>query len=360
VDRGGFWSYDSGACRAASRNANAPSYRYKDLGLRLARVPSGAPALEAKTPLAVAPFTDVDAKRIAALPAAEQVEEVRKELMRRNLGFDGKMDTKIEDGKVTELRIVTDQVTDIAPLRVFNALAALDCSGTQTNWRGNGQLSDLTPLRGMTFTGLTHLDLNWTKVSDAGLAHFKDCKGLSRLGLHNTPVSDVGLAYFKDCKSLTYLAVGLSISVTDKGLTNFKDCKNLTFLNLDGLPVSDAGLAYFKDCKNLTHLNLNSTRVSDVGLAHFKVCNDLSYLSLYHTQVSDAGLALFKDCNDLTVLFIDRTKVTDFSLLKRMPLKELRCDFKPERDAEILRAIKTLEKINDKPAAEFWRGVEKK
>ena len=41
-----------------------------------------------------------------------------------------------------------------------------------------------------------------------------------------------------------------------------------------------------------------------------------------------------------------------------MPLKEIWCDFKPERDAEILRSIKTLEKINGKPAAEFWKDVE--
>jgi len=43
-----------------------------------------------------------------------------------------------------------------------------------------------------------------------------------------------------------------------------------------------------------------------------------------------------------------------------MPLKELWCDFQPERDAEILRSIKTLETINGKPAAEFWKEVEKK
>jgi hypothetical protein len=36
----------------------------------------------------------------------------------------------------------------------------------------------------------------------------------------------------------------------------------------------------------------------------------------------------------------------------------LRCDFRPERDAAILRAIGTLKTINDKPAAIFWREVE--
>jgi len=43
-----------------------------------------------------------------------------------------------------------------------------------------------------------------------------------------------------------------------------------------------------------------------------------------------------------------------------MPLTELKCDFKPERDADILRCVKTLEKINDKPAAQFWKEVDAK
>ena len=52
------------------------------------------------------------------------------------------------------------------------------------------------------------------------------------------------------------------------------------------------------------------------------------------------------------------TQVSDLSPLKGIPLKDLRCDFKPERDTEILRSIKTLETINDKPVAEFWKEVE--
>ena len=51
-------------------------------------------------------------------------------------------------------------------------------------------------------------------------------------------------------------------------------------------------------------------------------------------------------------------KLADLSPLKGMPLKRLSCDFKPERDTELLRSIKTLEMINDKPAEEFWKEVE--
>ncbi len=159
--------------------------------MRLARVPSGAPSPEAKTPPpAVAPFTDADVQRIAALPAEQQVEEVRKGLKKRNPGFDGKLEHKIENGVVTEVKIVTDYVTDIAPIRVFNALRVLECRGTNTD-KPNGLLADLTPLEGMNLAGLKNLKLVETKVSDAGMVYFKECKALAVLDLSSPKTSDV-------------------------------------------------------------------------------------------------------------------------------------------------------------------------
>ena len=76
--------------------------------------------------------------------------------------------------------------------------------------------------------------------------------------------------------------------------------------------------------------------------------------------MGNAGLAYLKDCKELTWVNITSTRVTDLSLLKGMPLKGLYCDFRPERDAEILRSISTLETINGKPAVEFWKDAEKK
>jgi hypothetical protein len=186
---------------------------------------------------AIAPFTDADVQRIAALPAAEQVEEVRKELVRRNPGFDGKMEHKIKGGVVTEIRIVTDKVTDIAPIRVWSALRVLDCHGT---W-GNGLKADLTPLEGMNLAGLTHLNLSDTKVTDARMVSLKDCKDLRYLNLANT-------------------------KVTDKGLANFKDCKNLTKLFLDSTQVADAGLVDLARLDKLIELNLANTKVTANGV----------------------------------------------------------------------------------------------
>jgi serine/threonine protein kinase/formylglycine-generating enzyme required for sulfatase activity len=380
--RGGCWVDDLGGNgRAAVRQAAAPGARSHFFGLRVARVPSGAASPEVKTRPAIGPFTDADVQRIAALPAAEQVEEVRKELMRRNPGFDGKFEHKIEDGVVTEFRIVTDQVTDIAPIRVFNALRVVDLGGTHTNYHPNGQLADLSSLKGMNLTELTKLNLNLTKVGDVGLVHFKDCTNLTYLGLGATRVSDNGLAYFKNCKSLTSLELfyipasdaGLAYfkdckgltrlnlvgtKVSDAGLANFKDCKNLTTLSLDRTQVGDAGMVHFQDCKSLTDLGLAETKVSDVGLVHFKDCKKLIYLSLTFTQVGDAGLARLKGM-PLRVLWIYNTGITDLTPLQGMPLEKIYLTPKNiTRGLDILRDMKSLKTIGIReqawPAAEFW------
>jgi hypothetical protein len=38
-----------------------------------------------------------------------------------------------------------------------------------------------------------------------------------------------------------------------------------------------------------------------------------------------------------------------------MPLKKLNCDYSADRDAKILRSIKTLDTINEKPAKEVLK-----
>ena len=57
----------------------------------------------------------------------------------------------------------------------------------------------------------------------------------------------------------------------------------------------------------------------------------------------------------LTLLTLKGTAVTDLAPLKDLPLKVLGCDYQAARDAKILRAIKTLETINGKPAAEVLK-----
>jgi hypothetical protein len=51
-----------------------------------------------------------------------------------------------------------------------------------------------------------------------------------------------------------------------------------------------------------------------------------------------------------------RTAVTDLTPIQGMPLKQLRLDYRPDRE-KFVRSFKDLKFINEKPAAEFWKEV---
>jgi Leucine-rich repeat (LRR) protein len=98
----------------------------------------------------------------------------------------------------------------------------------------------------------------------------------------------------------------------------------------------------------LTVLSCNSTQVGDLTpLAGMK----LTVFSCTDTPVNDlqplTGMPL-------TVLWCDATRVKDLSPVAEAPLREIRCDFVANRDASILRGIRTLTKINEQSAAMFW------
>jgi formylglycine-generating enzyme required for sulfatase activity len=200
VLRGGsYWSPPQ-FCRAANRFVHLPSYRYGNIGLRLARVP-------------------VDPDRRAAAWA---------------LSVGGVIDIR-EEGKSSKLRPGTD-----LPGGLFE---------------------------------LTSADLRGPKVSDDGLA-------------------------------------------------NFKDCRNLTYLIVQGPHVSDAGLAHFKDCTLVTYLNLEGTEVTDAGLAHFQASSDLTALVLPHTQIGDSAIdriATFKRLRGVNLKFTPVTEAGAKRLAAALP-----------------------------------------
>jgi serine/threonine protein kinase/Leucine-rich repeat (LRR) protein len=297
---------------------------------------------------------DAWVKQVAAMPAEMQVEAVAARLKELNPDFDGKVTHTIENGVVTDLTFLTDDVTDISPVRALKGLNGLYCNGSNG---GKGRLSDLSPLKDMKLKALSCV---FTQV--ANLSPLEDMK-LTGLHCGGTQVSD--LSPLRDMK-LTVLGCW-STPVSD--LSPLKGMP-LTSLQCQGTPVSD--LSPLKDMK-LTGLNCTSTKVADLSpLKDMK----LTVLSVYGTPVSDlsplkgmkltdlqCGSTKVSDLSPLkgmplTSLACAGTKVIDLSPLKNMPLQLLYCDFKPYRDTDILRSIKTLAQINGKPATEFWKEVD--
>ncbi|QDU21858.1 protein kinase domain-containing protein [Urbifossiella limnaea] len=127
-------------------------------------------------------FPDDEVRRVAALPAAEQVEEVRRELKKRNPNFDGTLNPTVENGAVTRLEFSTLEVADISPVRALTGLKELVCSGTDRM----GKLTDVSPLKGMP---LSFLDCN----NNGQLADLSPLKGmpLKELRVQHTQVREL-------------------------------------------------------------------------------------------------------------------------------------------------------------------------
>ncbi len=163
------------------------------------------------------------ARRVAGMPPEEQVKAVVAELKKRNPGFDGTVTPKIEQGKVVELRLVSDAVTDLSPLQALPGLSRLFCNGSQP---GKGSLASLQGLKGLR---LTELDCGWTRVRD-----LEPLRGmpLARLGAAGNP----GLADLTPLQKLPLTWLQLDGDVLVEDLTPLRG-RPLTSLHLAGTGV---------------------------------------------------------------------------------------------------------------------------
>ncbi len=287
-------------------------------------------------------------KDVQAMPAEQQVEAVRKKLVELNPKFDGKLVTtrsghggpKIEAGKVTEFGFYTNEVTDISPVAALQDLTHLFCACNAFEMKG-GRLKDLSPLRGLR---LKALDLFYnTTLSDL-------------TPLQGMPLTNLVIAGVKPLTTLTPLE-GMKLTDLNIAITSIKDLTllkgmPLTILNLMGTPVEDLTPLKGMPLKTLV---IRESQVTD--LSPIKGM-ELTLLDIHRcTRISDVSpLRGMK----LEVLVCSETQFSDHTFLAGMPLKVIELTFKPERDVDILRSIKTLETINQKTVAEFWKEVDGK
>ena len=102
----------------------------------------------------------------------------------------------------------------------------------------------------------------------------------------------------------------------------------------------------------LEFLDVSKTRVHDLSPLTGAPLNELW---IFDSLVSD--LTPLKGMS-LRILSAASHQLSDFSVIKDMPLRYLGLVFNPQRHTDLLRSIKTLDTVNDKPIAEFWKEVE--
>jgi serine/threonine protein kinase/Leucine-rich repeat (LRR) protein len=303
------------------------------------------------SPDAVKPVTDVRSpefqkwmKNVQSLPAEDQIEAVRKKLIELNPGFDGKLTDRwavsppaVTNGIVTQMTFVTDQVTDIFPVRALVGLEFLACRGSAPD---RGKLRDLSPLKGMTMTHLdlsdnarlsdlsplngsrlTHLGCTGTHVTDLSVLRGM---ALEELWLGSTEVSDLAPLQGMPLKKLMLWGAKVADLSALKGM-------ELRVLNIAGTPVEN--LLPLKGMP-LESLVLNHTPVTD--LSPLKGM-PLESLNVQSSNVSD--LSPLAGTNLNVLIFTPRTITKGIDVIRRM------------------RSLKTIGTLNDEqlPADEFWK-----
>jgi serine/threonine protein kinase/Flp pilus assembly protein TadD len=286
----------------------------------------------------LAPLAPSWLDRTATLPADEQVSEVIAKLKELNPEFDGTMKTVLsEDAKVHLLELCSDNITDIRPLAVFKGLRYVNLAGSYS-WKHNGSLADISPLRGLPIeeialnsnpvddlsalegTTLTALVINNTSITD--LTPIRNSK-LIRLDIHNTAIADL--------KPIQ----GMPISNLHMANTQVSDLSPLA-----GMPL---GELHCQNCK--------FTDIRPLQGMPFRL------LEIHLNRITDLSPLVG---SPVEVLMAYETGITDWSPIQTMQrLEVIDLDFVKKRDIDILRSVKTLEKINGQSATDFWASVEK-
>jgi hypothetical protein len=178
-------------------------------------------------------------------------------------------------------------VTDagLAPLGALSNLEVLDLGNTSVKGAGLAHLKDLKSLQ--------VLYLGHTRVTDAGLEHLRNLQDLKKVDLQSTLLTGSGLVHLVSLKKLETLLVG-GTRIGDAELACVQRLESLKELELDDTAIGDAGLIHLAGLPNLFKLDLRRTRVTDAGLAHLKGSVSLRYLYLYGTSVTNEAVADFQ------------------------------------------------------------------
>jgi hypothetical protein len=291
-------------------------------------------------------------KKTRALTGPRQVEAVIDEFRRRHHGLHLPVTAEYDAARaVIGARLSIDQVTDLKPLQGFGELKGLHCDVTT--------VSPLADLRGLAGLRLTFLRCEGTRVTDLG-----PLKGM--------PLEALWISVSPELTDLAPLA-GMPLKDLRIGKTAVADLEPLRGMHLVRLHCHSTSITTLAPLAGMTDLiDLDSgsnsrlrdlaalpslTSLRELSLAGAPTLDDLTplaklpltYLNISETRVSD--LTPLQGNRTLEMINCRQTAIRDLRPLAKLPLKYIRCDYRPEYLAA-LKAIPTLEKINDRPAEE--------
>ncbi len=333
--------------------------------------------------------------KVKDLPAEELLEAVSKKMVELNPGFDGKLShgfshipgsaPVIERGKVVEVGFSSPVVSNVAPLRAFGTLRSVSCAGSSSPTEQPSLLVDISPLRGMEierFCGFWNKGLrDYAPVVGPQLRELllvdteaTDLSPLRGIPLRRLNVSFNGVEDLRPLEGMPLVQLGIAGHFDNRpGIRDLSPLKGMRLTSLfvsqnprltdlsalAGMPL-DEFIALGTGIQSLEPLR--GMNIRSLGLSRTRV-SDLSPLEGMPLQVLEISETPVRDLSPLRGLPLDELQITgcrqlsDFSALTEIALKRVFLDFDAKRDTDWLRSIKTLEVINGKPVAEFWKEV---
>jgi hypothetical protein len=194
--------------------------------------------------------------------------------------------------------------------------------------------------------------LRGTKVTDAGLAAFRDCQHLETLDLSHTDVLGTGLGdlRFDPIKELDLADSNLG----DRGMASLVEAgRHLLRLNLAGTKISDEGLESLKNLHVLESIDLGRTRISGAGLRYLSP--GLKQLGLSGTSLRNGGLTDLEQMSLLESLDLSASNVTDDAIPYIEAMVEAQCTKATRRTFVSLDLRKTA--VSDAAIARLRQAV---
>ncbi len=209
---------------------------------------------------------------VVARPAEDDVEKLRRELLKLSPGWDGKFaELQIQNKRIVKLSLVIDHIRDIGPLGDLLDLEELSLSATQ-GMELKTTLKDISVLRKL--TKVQHLLLSGILTDNIdALSAMKSLRSLHMFDSHvkNLAALD-GLPIVKIRIAATYVENLKGLEKAPLEIGNFDFSYRLD--SLEGLPLAKLKYLSFnsalvdsltpvKDAMNLEHLDFTSAKLTE-------------------------------------------------------------------------------------------------
>ncbi len=142
-----------------------------------------------------------------------------------------------------------------------------------TGIRAMGQMTDDVLVAVSNLEHVTHLNLDASDVTDAGLRHLAAMPQLQHLELTRCPITNAGLGVLGELRELRSFFLYHHSGVSDEGLAHLETCERLERVDLLGTNSGDVVLKALAEKPALRHLKTGN-RVTNAGLEllhHFPV-----------------------------------------------------------------------------------------